>query len=173
MAHRSGENQIRRLLGLNCGWLAVFLLLSIAPLAVRLLPVGPVILLPLLVFWRVHAPEALPLWVLLLFGFVQDALQGLPMGGSTLFYGLAALLIQRYQRLLFKESFWASWLVMMPFALLMALLYSVAMALWHHNGQYVAGLLLDGVMAIMLYPLVQPFFWPAYRQLPKTHRYAP
>jgi len=62
-------------------------------------------------FWCCYAPGLLPNWFIFLLGLVQDSLQHIPIGLSSLLYLLLAQLIIGQRRFLVRESFLGVWLV--------------------------------------------------------------
>ncbi len=75
-------------------------------------PVLPPVGLLLLLAWRLHRPDALPVWSPLLLGLFDDLIGGQPIGSgmflwTTCFFAID--LIER--RLIMLRSFWQDWLV--------------------------------------------------------------
>jgi len=70
------------------------LLLSILPLSSELNPWRPEWLTLILIFWGMHAPQWLGIWMALIFGVMLDVLLATPLG----FYGLSSVVVIQLAR---------------------------------------------------------------------------
>ena len=92
--------------------LAIFLvLLSAIPFQVPgLARVMPLFSLIVIFHWGVYRAELLPAYAVLVIGFFQDALSGVPMGVHTVVYVLTYSIVLAQQRFFAGKSFYVVWL---------------------------------------------------------------
>lgn len=75
-------------------------------------PVLPPFGLMLLLAWRLHRPDALPIWSPLLLGLFDDLLSGQPLGSAMFLWTLCFFSIDLIERrVIMLRSFWQDWLV--------------------------------------------------------------
>lgn len=117
-------------------------------------------------YWTVFRPTAMPFWFVFLLGVIRDSLMGGALGISSLTYILFRLIVLSQQRLLVKETFWATWLgfgmVMIP-ALTFHWLLTCA---YVKSLLPVTDLLMQWVFTFGLYPLLHILFNALYGFLP-------
>lgn len=145
------------------------LLLSLLPLGLHGMALFPVdVCLISIYYWTIFRPGALPFWFVFLLGIVRDALMGMPLGLSSLIFLLFRLGVLTQQRLLVKESFWATWLsfglIIIPALTVQWLLASAFV----RAVQPLTPVVMQWVFTFGLYPLPHILFNALYRVLPPT-----
>ncbi|MBI1181538.1 MAG: rod shape-determining protein MreD [Alphaproteobacteria bacterium] len=121
--------------------LAVPFLLGLVLAVLSFVPYGspdlsivmPSLTLPLVFYWSLHRPEAMPFWAAFVIGLWQDILVGGSLGLMALLLVLARGLVDNQRQVLLTQSFAIVWLVFaVASGLLTALAWVVAGLWWNH-----------------------------------------
>lgn len=113
-----------------------------------------------------------PIWVLFLFGIIQDSILGLPIGVHSIIYVLCALIMDGFILKYFKKNylyFWVGAIIYLSFYILLEYLaYSLVI------GQLlnIVNSLIQLLLTIVLYPLIHNMLDILYKFLMKKASHA-
>lgn len=136
---------------------AVALLMTLLSVIVWPLPyLGPV-MPPLgfiaLYYWSTHRPDLFPPGIAFLLGFLNDIINGLPLGISALLFTLAHQVIFRQRRFFAGHSFFMLWsgFALAAAVLMLAEWFLISLVRWQPSP--FLPVLMQTVLAIVIFPL--------------------
>lgn len=143
-------------------------LISILLVAIANLPISftaglvpaPALVLAAIFFWALMTPQLMPPAAVLLIGLTEDLLSGGPPGLWATGYIAAYILVDRQRKSFTELGAGGTWLAFAGAVLLSAVTaYALASAIYARLLP-VAPLLLQGIVTVILYPVLErPFRW--------------
>ena len=123
----------------------------------------PLVLAPLF-FWGLEHPRDMPYGFVFALGLLVDAVEGQPMGFSSLYFLLFFVAVAALRRYAVQEGFVVKWASFGLLALVFSLLGWLVFGLLHDRFTPVLPVVLQAGLAVCIYPLLHRLFvgWQGY-----------
>lgn len=129
-----------------------------APKYIGIAGIMPLMQLAAIYFWGIHRPREVPYWFLFLSGILTDALQGTPLGVSSILYILFLLILLSQLKHVYKEGFILKWVFFAVLLLVIMGIQWVCMLVVTSQFYPLSAPLVQWLVTVGLYPLLHVCF---------------